>query len=474
MSEDLKKIGQGTFGDVYLHTKTNRVHKYSKLFKENLVIIDNTLREAAFYKNIQNTKRNLLQNQPLDATLERFAYPPSSIPSCSVTTSEQYQNNRLLFIMDYAGVTLTKTSFVSKQITLQIFTQVCEALVWLHKNNMSHGDIKPSNIVVQPNNKTTLIDYGSLFFTSHLPIQNQRCTTYYISPEELATKLPTPSNDIWSFGVSLFEHITGESFLPNLLQFLGVSRKKIATFIHGCKQETESFQPDIFLTKFYHSIQYSNMLSFLQKKIKDRELLSIITNCLLFDTNIRIKAPTLYTMLLTLQSLPFPKTNNFLPMSLSKMPCKSYKVAKQHAGITAETRETIIDYISSLSETKNGPYYVAHTVMLLDRLLFRNFPNDLQFSLDLQIATCWCLSAAILQGSFLTFDIINQLSNGTHCNDSIKQCVLQTLHILDYKTFNASPDLITNCSYSLEWIHSFCSLAYTFPLLHTSLHSFLE
>lgn len=471
---NLKKIGKGTFGDVYLHPQTNRVYKYAKLFKDNLIVIDNTIREAAFYKNIQNAKRNILQSIPNDDTLQRFTYPPSSIPNCSVTTSEQYQNNRLLFIMDYAGTPLTDHKYTSKQVTYHIFTQICEALVWLHKSNMSHGDLKPSNIVVMPNGKATLIDYGSLFFTNTIPIQNQRCTTYYISPEELETNIPTPSNDIWSFGVTLFEHVTGEAFLPNLLQFLHTPKAKINEFIKGCKQETESCQPAIFLREFFSSIQYSNLLPYLYKKLKDRELLSIISNCLLFDKDMRITAPTLYKLLLSLQSKPIPFPL-ILPPTVYNEPLiyRTYKMVKHHAGVNAEIRETMINFIVTLCSLQpNGNFLIAHSIMMIDRFMFRNFPNPLPFSLETHLAIVCSLTLAVLQGSYITFQSISRGINQQTSVDVIKQCILETLHTLDYKTFHVCPGLGETTS--TEWLMAFIDNACNYPVIHSTLSYFTK
>ena len=61
-----KKIGSGTFGDVYLNKSNKKVYKFSKLIKHNKVIIDNTIREASFYKVI---RENVLQMSQFPVTL---------------------------------------------------------------------------------------------------------------------------------------------------------------------------------------------------------------------------------------------------------------------------------------------------------------------------------------------------------------------------------------------------------------------
>ena len=91
MDASFKKLGSGTFGDVYLHQLTNKVYKFAKLIKSSQILIDNTLREATFYKLLYNAKRNSLHHIRHDATLCRFTSPPASIPQAMVTTQSDLE-----------------------------------------------------------------------------------------------------------------------------------------------------------------------------------------------------------------------------------------------------------------------------------------------------------------------------------------------------------------------------------------------
>lgn len=473
-----KKIGSGTFGDVYLNKSNKKVYKFSKLIKHNKVIIDNTIREASFYKLIYNARRNNMHGITNDITLQRFTYPPESIPFCSVTI-QTHDTPTMVFIMDHYGKPLNKIPYKTKMHTLEIFYQLAQALKWLHKHGMSHGDLKPSNILVKPDTlKTVLVDYGSLFFTSMYKIDNQRCTIYYVSPEELAKNIATPATDMWSIGVTLYEYTTGEQFLPALLLYMNTPQETIKQFIESCKENSDTLDPVKFLTNFYSTIQYSNVLALLQKKIKDRDILSIVTNCLLFDTSIRMSSEKLTDVLENLLGV-VPLTSDWSPIKKEEEAIGTYATYQDvnHAGLSSDNRIKIMDfYLSACSSThcplilRIGKEILPHSVMLFDRYFFRTYGiQSHEVPLDVIIFTTFFLSAAILKGSYMSIDSLYKscVSDGISRAD-ILEFLLSFLQTVDYKVFNVSPDIYCT-KYDLE---KFLQLSKQYPCIHSTLNLF--
>jgi len=473
---DFKKIGQGTFGDVFLNKTNNKVYKYSSFIKENGVIIDNALREATFYKLISAAKRNRLKGIVNDVTCSRFLYPPLSIPNALVTLNRE--ERKFIYIMDYYGQTLSKIQFTGKTNTFYIFKQVLEALVWLHRCNMSHGDLKPSNIVVKQDSlTTTLVDYGSIAFTNLYPIQNHRCTIYYVSPEELAKKIPAPSSDMWSFGVTLFEHVTGESFILGLLKYMQRLPNEIDKFVESAKQVTTSHNPFHYLHKFFTSIQYSNVLSYLYKKVKDRDLLFIISNCLLFDTSMRMSAakcmPFFNAQLHATFTLPDDEILQSIATTLSP-----YSQVK-HAGIDGENRKKIIQFYLAMVETKYITEFhpftssiLPHSIMMFDRYCFRNAANfQYDWSVDLIILGTIFLSVAILKGAYMTTDMLLRTCENLDKVD-VELFLLDLIEALDFKLFNVSPDIYSYQPSTVFFLEKFLTLAQEYPCIHSTVEFF--
>ena len=94
----------------------------------------------------------------------------------------------------------------AKRITVQILI----ALKHSHSLNVVHCDIKPENIVLKQENKSSvmLIDFGSAYLPGH-PKYEYIQTRFYRAPEIILKSPWTEKIDIWSVGCLLIEQITG-------------------------------------------------------------------------------------------------------------------------------------------------------------------------------------------------------------------------------------------------------------------------
>ncbi|PON44186.1 Mitogen-activated protein kinase kinase kinase [Trema orientale] len=104
-----------------------------------------------------------------------------------------------------------KENTIPWQIRTCIATEICSALIFLHTNKPSivHGNVKPSNILLDANYVSKLGDLGVLFLIQ----QNKESkksdeTSFYTDPEYLETGELKPESDIYSFGVLLLRLLT--------------------------------------------------------------------------------------------------------------------------------------------------------------------------------------------------------------------------------------------------------------------------
>jgi serine/threonine protein kinase len=91
----------------------------------------------------------------------------------------------------------------------RIVKQVAEALHEAHKNDIVHRDVKPANILLRPNGKAYLTDFG-LARTEDQPLDwlAGAGTPAYMSPEQVRGSAGCRS-DVFSLGVVLFELLAG-------------------------------------------------------------------------------------------------------------------------------------------------------------------------------------------------------------------------------------------------------------------------
>ncbi|MBU7584620.1 MAG: AAA family ATPase [Nostoc sp. TH1S01] len=142
---------------------------------------------------------------------------------------EPYQNGYVLVMEDFGGISLKQWgvesqksgmggSLESLQEFLEIAIALCKALEILYHDRIIHKDIKPSNILINPDTKQVkLIDFS---IASLLPRETQTLvspnvlegTLAYISPEQTGrmNRGIDYRTDFYSLGVTFYELLTGE------------------------------------------------------------------------------------------------------------------------------------------------------------------------------------------------------------------------------------------------------------------------
>jgi PAS domain S-box-containing protein len=132
---------------------------------------------------------------------------------------ESYEGGTALIMEDFGGVSLKKIVLERKanlQTLLKIAVRTTDILGVLHEHKFIHGDIKPSNIIVNiQTGEVKITDFGYV----HIPSAEESSlpdfsavTPAYMSPEQTGRMNRTPDfrTDFYSLGVSLYEMLTGE------------------------------------------------------------------------------------------------------------------------------------------------------------------------------------------------------------------------------------------------------------------------
>jgi Tol biopolymer transport system component len=130
---------------------------------------------------------------------------------------------------------------------LGIATQIAHALEAAHEKGVIHRDLKPANVKLTPEGKVKVLDFGlakaygeaaSVTAGAELTLPKHDTevglvmgTASYMSPEQAEGKTADKRSDIWSFGVVLYEMLTGRRL------FDGKSTSHI--LVHVMEQEPD-------------------------------------------------------------------------------------------------------------------------------------------------------------------------------------------------------------------------------------------
>jgi serine/threonine protein kinase len=97
--------------------------------------------------------------------------------------------------------------------SVDIFLQIAAALQAIHGPGLCHRDLKPANVMMRPDGRIVLIDFGlakTIDTTSPTSAGEVRGSPYYISPEQADGAAVDQRSDIYSLGIMFYEMLTGQ------------------------------------------------------------------------------------------------------------------------------------------------------------------------------------------------------------------------------------------------------------------------
>ena len=123
---------------------------------------------------------------------------------------------------------LARQEPMSLRRKLEIAADICDGLAYAHRRGLVHRDVKPANIFITDDGVVKLLDFGlARMVTSELTRSNMMMGTLnYMAPEQVRGERTDHRADIFSFGVVLYEMLSGrkafqgDSFATTLYKIL--------------------------------------------------------------------------------------------------------------------------------------------------------------------------------------------------------------------------------------------------------------
>lgn len=119
---------------------------------------------------------------------------------------------------------------------------ILEALDAVHRAGVCHRDLKPANVMIRPDGRPVLVDFGiARDSVPRTPSGDVLGTPSYIAPERLSPGDVDPARvDLYALGVSLFEALTGQPGFPTAA---GLSPQQRAWQILELKRSAAALDP---------------------------------------------------------------------------------------------------------------------------------------------------------------------------------------------------------------------------------------
>jgi tetratricopeptide (TPR) repeat protein/predicted Ser/Thr protein kinase len=199
----LEKIGSGGMGEVYLAEDT-KLHRPVAL---------------------KFLPRHLTEDKDARQRFEREAQAAAALNHPNIVTIHEIgeHEGQVFIAMEYVeGQTLKELIDVGARRAvplplpdiIAIATQIASGLAAAHEKGIVHRDIKPANIFITKNNVVKILDFGLAKLAGGQANLTRTGTTMgtvaYMSPEQALGKKVDQRTDIWSFGVVLYEMLSGQ------------------------------------------------------------------------------------------------------------------------------------------------------------------------------------------------------------------------------------------------------------------------
>lgn len=102
---------------------------------------------------------------------------------------------------------------LAEETVLDIMAQTSRALAAAHARGLIHRDIKPGNLLITPDGKVKITDFGIARVGDQVPLTKTgqvMGTVQYLAPEQATGKPSTPATDLYSLGVVAYEALAGK------------------------------------------------------------------------------------------------------------------------------------------------------------------------------------------------------------------------------------------------------------------------
>ncbi len=181
---------------------------------------------------IKILRKDYFQNPEFRSRFHQEAKAAANLSHQNIVTVYDfgYAANQLFIVMEYVPGEDLKTKIKAKQRfsiseAIELIGQACSGLGYAHRAGLVHCDVKPQNMLVTPDGRLKVVDFGIARALATISPDEKMDVVWgspqYFSPEQASGNPPSPSSDVYSLGVILYEMLAGRlPFVANTPQEL--------------------------------------------------------------------------------------------------------------------------------------------------------------------------------------------------------------------------------------------------------------
>lgn len=214
-------LGRGGFGITYraMHLKTEQLVAIKEFYPHEYAIRDSTTGNLTILSSSKDAYRRGLQRFLKEAkTLARLNHPNI------VRVQDFFEQGKTAYlVMELInGHSLRErldreaSKSLAPETIEEIVTPIVSALTTAHTASIYHLDLKPDNILIAPDGRVVLIDFGAS--KQGMSTKTTRAFTLDYAPiEVISAKEIGPASDLYELGVTIYEMLAGKK-PPNALE----------------------------------------------------------------------------------------------------------------------------------------------------------------------------------------------------------------------------------------------------------------
>ena len=398
----LNKIGQGGMSVVYLamNEKANKQWAIKEMRKEK-------------NKNYEIMKQSLITETNL---LKELKHP--YLPSIADIIES---DDTIIIVMDYVegrplSDILTEEGTIEEDKVADYAIQLCDVLDYLHsqKPPIIYRDLKPANIMLRPDGKINLIDFGTARKYNYDSVSDTTClgTIGYAAPEQFAGETLRQTDartDIYNLGATMYHLLTGvnpseppyelypirrwDESLSNGLEkiILRATRKDPDKRFNDCKEMSYALQHFRDLDDSYIATQKKKIFLFAASLILSFTFFSM---AIVVNGMEKREISKVYNNYLSEAALKIASTGskNVVDTDILKL----FKDAINVSPNSTEAYIRMLDYYCDLGQTRNGLMAISAMIasgtgdlsnnddlmMRMGQIYFLGNSKDTEFNID--------------------------------------------------------------------------------------------